>query len=528
MKSGIAILFSYIFLIGCSAVPTTEYEYGTSKTIVGIEPNIDVPQAQLYSLASANTKLLDEFYSIERPYYRSNRADPSRSSPHQCIALSGGGSRSAAFGLGVLANLDKTRMLDDIDVISSVSGGGYASFFHIANTVAGDSADDIYSTQGMYLQNVAKRPLLDTFWGVWSALTTPLCQPFVWFFRGFGAEFRTCGASNYYVKLAGVYANRAKGNWYSKTLSSIVSSVSDGIIPYPVFNTAASAGPDRECSSSDPKSYGNPHEGGFEITPIRSGSEYFGFSENLQQRFSIARAVAISGAALDSPSWKFCRLQSFLGFKTGANIRKYESLVNGQLNVKSIYLADGGFVEMLGVYSLIKRHCDQMVIVDASHDPGMNYGAYRKLREQLQSSANGLTLVSSTIDDEIDLHAKACRDWSIDNPDSSRRNCYRARAAERLVHNGFIGDIPIIDADGEPIRKQLRFTYIKLGVSESDISLLPEDVEIRLKQKPICKGEQNCAFPHEWDRDQNFDDSQFWAYFKLGFHLSSQRDAIDN
>jgi patatin-like phospholipase len=41
------------------------------------------------------------------------------------LALSGGGIRSAAFCLGVLQALDRTKVLPKIDYLSTVSGGGY-------------------------------------------------------------------------------------------------------------------------------------------------------------------------------------------------------------------------------------------------------------------------------------------------------------------------------------------------------------------------------------------------------------------
>src|SRR6478672_11631501 len=41
------------------------------------------------------------------------------------LSLSGGGIRSAAFCLGVLQALDLAQVLDKVDYLSSVSGGGY-------------------------------------------------------------------------------------------------------------------------------------------------------------------------------------------------------------------------------------------------------------------------------------------------------------------------------------------------------------------------------------------------------------------
>ena len=45
------------------------------------------------------------------------------------LALSGGGIRSATFGLGVLQALARERLLHKVDYLSSVSGGGYVASF---------------------------------------------------------------------------------------------------------------------------------------------------------------------------------------------------------------------------------------------------------------------------------------------------------------------------------------------------------------------------------------------------------------
>ncbi|MCI0696178.1 hypothetical protein L0337_29770, partial [candidate division KSB1 bacterium] len=44
-----------------------------------------------------------------------------------------------------------------------------------------------------------------------------------------------------------------------------------------------------------------------------------------------------------------------------------------------IYLTDGGHVENLGVYSLLKRRCKVIIAVDAEADPSMSFGAFLKL-----------------------------------------------------------------------------------------------------------------------------------------------------
>lgn len=59
-------------------------------------------------------------------FYRSVHARrKNRCRPRAALCLSGGGIRSATFGLGVLQGLAERRLLDEFDYLSTVSGGGY-------------------------------------------------------------------------------------------------------------------------------------------------------------------------------------------------------------------------------------------------------------------------------------------------------------------------------------------------------------------------------------------------------------------
>ncbi len=49
--------------------------------------------------------------------------------PKLGLALSGGGTRAASYSIGVLKALNETGVLDKVDIISSVSGGSYASYW---------------------------------------------------------------------------------------------------------------------------------------------------------------------------------------------------------------------------------------------------------------------------------------------------------------------------------------------------------------------------------------------------------------
>ena len=49
------------------------------------------------------------------------------------LALSGGGYRAAAFHLGVLRKLNSLKILDKIDVISTISGGSIIGVYYVLN-----------------------------------------------------------------------------------------------------------------------------------------------------------------------------------------------------------------------------------------------------------------------------------------------------------------------------------------------------------------------------------------------------------
>jgi hypothetical protein len=71
-------------------------------------------QTQELSIAEKQARL-------KTVYERIHQEQPARSA----LCLSGGGIRSAIFGLGILQGLAKTGLLSTFDYLSTVSGGGY-------------------------------------------------------------------------------------------------------------------------------------------------------------------------------------------------------------------------------------------------------------------------------------------------------------------------------------------------------------------------------------------------------------------
>jgi len=77
----------------------------------------------------------DEDFATVRVRQAGTQREPWVESPARDyfgVALSGGGIRSATFNLGVLQGLAELRVLDDVDYVATVSGGGYIGGFWTA------------------------------------------------------------------------------------------------------------------------------------------------------------------------------------------------------------------------------------------------------------------------------------------------------------------------------------------------------------------------------------------------------------
>lgn len=168
----------------------------------------------------------------------------------------------------------------------------------------------------------------------------------------------------------------------------------------------------------------------------------------------------------------------------------------GQITEKSpkIYLTDGGHIENLGVYSLLKRRCKVIIAVDAEADPTMSFGAFLTLERYAR----------------IDLGV------IIELPWQTIRN--RTLEVDKAFDKA--------DSDGSAI-PSLRGLHCAAG----EIQYGPNENEkgILLYVKASLSGDEDDyildykrryrAFPHETTGDQFFSEEQLEVYRALGFHI---------
>lgn len=248
------------------------------------------------------------------------------------------------------------------------------------------------------------------------------------------------------------------------------------------------------------------------------GSESTGYADSKwmwvqQPELDLAAAVAISGAAVSSSMGRIgigllgptlALLNLRLGFwlpnpgdlsstqKTWEDIFRLYLFAEafGRLRSDSsrIYITDGGHIDNIGLYQLLKRRCKFIVVIDAEADPGMNFGAFADVQRFAR----------------IDEGAVMWLDWSPIRTTALARLADRSKVTPRdsEVHKHHFAVGRIIYEDNQ----QGILVYVKATVTgdEPDYVL---DYERRYPN-----------FPHEATSDQFFSEEQMEAYRALGFH----------
>ncbi len=289
------------------------------------------------------------------------------------LALSGGGLRSAAFSIGAMKGLYDLGLMDDIDVVSSVSGGGYASYWLYSRydgrpgTRFGAGA----FSEETFPSNVCTLASKSEFFPL-SRMIRAIFSPRDKAFRkyrdaiewSFGLED---GRTRSEKREAGITALRR--------LQSLAPQIAAGDAPYFILNTTI------ENDRTRARKLANKIDKTFEIGPTYRGSRLLSFADWPDQDTSIRTwcdGIAMSGAAVR--------------FKLSRTIPNYSNEVDGA----EIDLADGGLSENLAALPLIRRAVKNIVIVDAENDPAYKFGSYVGLQKYL--AAEGIELKIDTID----------------------------------------------------------------------------------------------------------------------------------
>lgn len=262
----------------------------------------------------------------------------------------------------------------------------------------------------------------------------------------------------------------------------------------------------------------------FIFSPLHVGSRWTGYVPTKQMEavvpdFSLATAMAVSGAAASAnmgrSTIKILRFSlSLLNIRLGywlanpARLHAFQQWLNrrlanigtwffaietaGLLNEKrlNVYLTDGGHIENLGIYELLRRRCKVIIAVDADADPNMTFPS----------------LVNLEVMARIDLGVRIELPWQ-----AVQRGNVGVTSSALYGPGGPPGShgphaaIGIIRYNDD---ERGILIYIKSALSGDE-----NDYVLDYKRR-------NSAFPHETTVDQFFSEEQFEAYRSLGFHAA--------
>ena len=297
------------------------------------------------------------------------------------LALSGGGLRSAAFSIGAMKALYDLGLLDDIDVISSVSGGGYASYWLYSRYLPEDTQNFGHAAfrNDLFSRNVCTLGAKSNFFP-FSRMIAAVFSPRDRAFRKYRDSIEWSFGPDHWRSRKHI---RETGESNMRRLRHLVPAITAGRAPYFIINATIETDKGRQGQKL------TDIEKTFEIGPTYRGSTALGFSEWKSDDTGInawCNATAMSGAGIR--------------FKFSRKIADYDEPDDKD----RIDLADGGLSENLAALPLIRRGVKNIIIVDAENDPGYKFVSYCNLRKHLRE--RNIALAVRAIDSFFDCDTK--------------------------------------------------------------------------------------------------------------------------
>lgn len=288
------------------------------------------------------------------------------------LALSGGGIRSAAFSIGVMKALYDKQILQNIDVISAVSGGGYAAYWLLTSTTfegeKGDSFGDVAFDNENFVANTCHlmtRANFVTYPNYANTLLKGQSRPDLYRCK----IERSYGWNDRDIPNDEALSRCLKSDSQSIQISSLTTSVKNGEIPYFIFNTTI----------VNPESKTGWKDGLYEFTPLFQGNEAYGYKP-----------------WGDSPSLPLSQVSAISGAAVKGLLKQKVNNPHSAIDSETIELTDGGHSENLGVVALVRRGVRNIIVSDAELDTDLTFEGYYILKDRL--SAWGLVLENELLD----------------------------------------------------------------------------------------------------------------------------------
>jgi len=429
--------------------------------------------------------------------------------PKMCLALSGGGVRSASVSIGVLREIHQKIGLEKFDVISGTSGGSWAMLWLYTNSIrygVQETIGELPEDTKKPIRKVDQRKFMENFWRVWTG---------VW------SLFRA-GDSAYFADLTGKFSGSPFYKLYTN-INELKQTISENNLPIPIVNASIAEkacisekglpGLTREQLKEIPISeriveFTPLKERTIEFTPFNWGNEAYGFSSEYGYKVdSLEDWTTLSGAYIDYPRFKSCKTLRMLGASWGEYVDLKKK--SGFENDSRVFVADGGFAENLASFAPIRRSCDVTVIVDNEHDPSFRFEGYQNLKANLFDSLQKNIYIKS-IDEHLSSKNEPTNDVFV--ADDSKLTL-----VSKPVYKGFVEDAKGVKQD---------IIYLKLSYDPFKESNYSEAVKSQymIGKSKECKlprgSDLDCSFPHTPTAKTAYTESEFKAHRELGQDLT--------
>lgn len=515
---------------------------------------------------------LGELLNVERKYIKSRRTKKNKNADISKdlfgIALSGGGIRSATICLGVMEELNKMNLIEKADYLSSVSGGGYlASYIHSAlNRPEPLSYDQLFNEDKiimrlrdyrMHLYLWPKYKFLSTLILLVVAITSFLLN-WLWIILPscFFIFSNSTSLSFYLIMVLLVlipsfflspnitslhryYKNRLRKAylWLDKNIK--LKDLTELNSPYPLINATVHVDKDDYDQAESVSYRGRINTNYFLFSPLYCGSQvthYTRTSKSLYANFSLATAMATSGAAVNTFMGNMNLATPLRWLMILANMRTgllapspflkrwfpvfwpfytlLEILGKAKTTSYKVQVSDGGHIENLAIYELLRRKVKTIIAVDGGQDDKFDFYDLRNLIIRARNELGVVIEFDENFDPINEIKSSLITGTSKKHFAIARISGLAGSYAQN--YNGVL-------------------VYIKssvLPVQEFKLRELKKEVEVLKKERKFKDFEikrreldhtmyrtYTPDFPHQTTADQFFSEEQWDAYYYLGKNI---------
>ena len=345
---------------------------------------------------------------------------------------------------------------------------------------------------------------------------------------------------------------RFSGKYHNIPLKDLFDASSDQekdyLAPYPLINTCLNL----LNPAGDDVFKGTKTSDYFLLSPLYCGSKLVGYVPTDRywdyQRMTLPAAVTISAAAVNPGMGMYSNkvlsvLMTVLNARLGFWISNPRILVKerafpwwptyffrellGRIgsNNKMINISDGGHIENLGAYELLRRGCRLVVAVDAGEDKAYTFFDLNNLIIRVRNEL-GLEIRFRENEQPEDLIRP--RPSQV----YSKKRFAVADIYQWWEDNKVIDAVTQVETNcvvnfAEP-RKVGTFIYVKSSVLAPTGKPILSEKEDRLKFGTYKYKIYHPDFPHESTSDQFFDEIQWEAYYQLGQYIGADMLGISD